>query len=149
MSGKILNILGNVLYEDDSITRLEYHSHLPYTTTTFNNNDEIRLPINQQDVYTLPCESYIHIKLSYTNKDNAFDANNKLISNAIAYLFDEIRYEINGSEMDRVKNVGITTTMKNLLTIKPFEVNSLENACWSQNIVIYHRHQQILLFVYR
>ena len=56
------------------------------------------------------------------------------MSNAVAFLFDEIRYEICGSEIDRIKNVGITTTMKNLLTIKPYEVITLENAAWNENL---------------
>ena len=59
-------------YTDDSIVGLAYHTHLPYTSTTYNSNDEIRIPINQQDVYTLPCESYLHIKLEYTNSNGIY-----------------------------------------------------------------------------
>lgn len=132
MNGGILNIADNIAYEDDSIVRLEYHTHLPYTSTMYNNNDEIRIPINQQDVFTLPCESYLHIKAEYTDKNGEYDRTLNLISNAVAFLFDEIRYEISGSEIDRVKNVGITTLIKNLLTIKPHEVKSLTNAGWSE-----------------
>ena len=135
MSDNILNILNSAAYEDDAIVRLEYHTHLPYTSTTFNNNDEIRIPINQQDVFTLPCESYLHIKLEYKNVAGVYDPTHKLISNCAAFLFDEIRYEISGTEVDRVKNVGITTTLKNLLTIKPHNTKSLENASWSENLI--------------
>ena len=135
MNDNILNILNGAVYEDGSITRLEYHTHLPYTSTTYNNNDEIRIPINQQDVFTLPCESYLHIKLEYANAAGAHDPAHKLISNCAAFLFDEIRYEISGTEVDRVKNVGITSTIKNLLTIKPHNTKSLINASWSENLI--------------
>lgn len=134
MSSSILNILNNPVYEDDAIVRLKYQTHHPYTSSTYNNNDEIRIPINQQDVFTFPHDSYLYILLEYTNNLGVFDQTYKLVSNAVAFLFDEIRYEICGSEIDRIKNVGITTTMKNLLTIKPYEVNTLENAAWNENL---------------
>ena len=134
MSSSILNILNNPVYEDDAIVRLKYQTHHPYTSSTYNNNDEIRIPINQQDVFTFPHDSYLYILLEYTNNLGVFDQTYKLVSNAVALLFDEVRYEICGSEIDRIKNVGITTTMKNLLTIKPYEVNTLENAAWNENL---------------
>lgn len=135
VNASILNIIEDVVYQDESIVGLAYHTHLPYTSTTFNNNDEIRIPINQQDVYTLPCESYLHIKLEYTNSNGIYDQTLKLCSNALAFLFDEIRYEISGSEVDRVKNVGITSTIKNMLTIKPYEINTLENSGWASDLI--------------
>lgn len=49
----------------------------------------------------------------------------------MAFLFDEIRYEISNIEIDRVKNVGITTSIKNLLSAKPNDINWMENACWN------------------
>lgn len=135
MSGNILDVINSAAYDDESITRFEYHTHLPYNSTTYNNNDEIRIPINQQDIYTLPCESYLYIKIEYTNSEGVHDNTFQLVSNAAAFLFDEIRYEICGTEIDRVKNVGITTTLKNLLTIKPNEEKCLLNALWASNLI--------------
>ena len=46
-------------YETDSkITKIEYHSYTSYTTS-FNNNDEIRISIQQTDVYPYLHESFI------------------------------------------------------------------------------------------
>lgn len=128
---KVLNVTENV-YFDDSIIDIEWHSHSPYTSNTFQNSDEIRIPVHQQDIYTLPSKSFLVIEGNITKKtDNSADSTTCLINNAMAYLFDEIRYEISNIEIDRVKNVGITTTIKNILSAKPGDTNWMENACWN------------------
>lgn len=116
---------------DDVITKFEEHTHLPYTSQTFNNNDEIRIPIHQQDVCTLPSSSYLYLEGTVTAKKGSEDVAVQLVNNAIAYLFDEIRYEINGAVVDRTKNVGMTTTIKNLLSRRTNEKNEMEIAGWS------------------
>lgn len=63
-----------------------------------------------------------------------YNENIQLINNGVAFLFDEIRYEICGTEIDRIKNAGITTTMKNVLTFKPNETKMLVNAGWTSDI---------------
>lgn len=57
----ILNVEESIL-DDESITRYEFHTLLPYSSTSVNNNDEIRIPLHQQDILTLPCESRIYIE---------------------------------------------------------------------------------------
>lgn len=116
----------------DLITGMEYHTHLPYASATFKNNDEIRIPLLQQDIITAPYESYIiiHGKVSGKKADGVTDLEVKLINNAMAYLFEEIRYEISGKEIDRTRNVGITTTLKHLISVREDEKNTLKNACW-------------------
>jgi hypothetical protein len=126
----MLDIENKAVY-DEIITGIEYHTHKPYASTTYKNNDEIRIPISQQDIITVPYESYLFIAGKCTGKKlDGTDAPVKFVNNAIAFLFDDIRYEISGIEVDKIKNLGITTTMKNLLSIQPNEVNSLKNACW-------------------
>lgn len=115
----------------DIITGVEFHTHKPYASSTFKNNDEIRIPISQQDIITAPFNSSLHVK----GKVTATTANNTgadwgFVNNAIAFLFDDIRYEIGGVEVDRTRNVGITTTIKNYLSTQPNEENNLQNACW-------------------
>ncbi|XP_046662843.1 uncharacterized protein LOC124355728 [Homalodisca vitripennis] len=102
-----------------------------YGATTLKNNDEIRIPISQQDIITAPFESSIHItsKVSAKKADGS-EASISLINNAIAFLFDDVRYEIGGIEVDRTKNVGITSTIKGLLSIRDKEQKCLVNACW-------------------
>ena len=58
------------------------------------------------------------------------ELNVKLVNNALAFLFEEIRYELAGVEVDRTKNIGITSTIKTLLSINEHNVKSLQNAGW-------------------
>jgi hypothetical protein len=113
------------------ITGMEFHSHKPYASNTFKCSDEIRIPISTQDIITAPFESTIHITGTVSGK-TAGNTNAKiaLVNNAIAFLFEDIRYEIGGVEVDRVKNVGITTTIKGLLSTRQDELLHLQNGCW-------------------
>lgn len=43
------------------ITGMEFHSHKPNASSTFNESDEIRIPISQQDIVTAPFESTLYI----------------------------------------------------------------------------------------
>lgn len=54
-------LLVNYLPEfDNSIESYEIHIYNPYNNS-FNENDEIRIPIHQQDIYVLPSASSIYI----------------------------------------------------------------------------------------
>ena len=48
----ILNITGEPIF-DDRIVKIEIHTYNPFANTTFGYSDEIRIPIQQQDLYTL------------------------------------------------------------------------------------------------
>lgn len=126
---EILNIAQSVDY-DDSITKIEYHNYSPFINK-FDNNDEIRISIQHQDLYVLPSESLIYIegKLAKTS-DGKPSANSRLTNNAVAFLFEEIRYELNGVEIDRNKNVGLTSTIKNKVSLNENEGRMLANAGW-------------------
>ena len=126
----MLDIENSAEYSD-IITGIEFHTHKPYASSTFKNNDEIRIPISQQDIITAPFDSALYItgKVSGKKQDNTA-ADVYFVNNAVAFLFDDIRYEIGGVEVDRIKNVGITTTIKNLLSVQKGELESLKNACW-------------------
>lgn len=115
---------------DNTITNFEIHTHQPYASTSFNNNDEIRIPIQQQDMYTLPCQSYIYLEGKLLKKDGKPATSTKFINNGIAFLFSEIRYELNGVVIDSVRNPGITATMKSYLSFTPNDSTRLENAGW-------------------
>lgn len=128
---EILDIEREIRYYND-ITNFEYHSHGPYANQKLEHSDEIRIPINSQDVYSLPCRSFIIIegevvcKKSVTNDKGETSIQNatyKLISNAIGYLFDEIRYELAGIPVAKSRLVGITSTIKSLLLKNLFEKN--------------------------
>ena len=115
---------------DETLWEKEYHTHNPYASSKLNNNDEIRIPIQQQDIYTLPCESYLYIEGRVTKKDGTTASTIPFINNPMAYLFDEIRYEISGVTVDSTKKVGITSTLKGLASLTPSEKNMLAAAGW-------------------
>ena len=129
MSTEILAIDRGAAF-DESIVQYEYHTHAPYASSRYDNNDEIRIPIQQQDVFTLPAESFLHIEGKLIKDAAAATLNVKLVNNAIAFLFEEIRYELAGVEVDRTKNVGITSTVKTLLSANEHEKKHLFNAGW-------------------
>ncbi|XP_051174288.1 uncharacterized protein LOC127289995 [Leptopilina boulardi] len=129
---EILNIPAAVNF-DESIAHYEIHAHQPYASSSFNNSDEIRIAVQHQDLCILPSKSSLHIFGKLTKNDGiAVTENVHLSSNAICFLFDEIRYELNGIEIDRCKYVGHTTIMKNLVSLTPPQLNLSENAGFSK-----------------
>ncbi|XP_070170836.1 uncharacterized protein [Polyergus mexicanus] len=129
----ILNIGGEPVF-DDRIVKIETHTYNPYANTTFEHSDEIRIPIQQQDLYTLPYESFLYIegKLMINKPAEEFDV--VLGNNCVAFMFDEIRYELDGVEIDRSRNVGITSTLKNYVTISSDRTVIMRNAGWDSPI---------------
>jgi hypothetical protein len=116
------------IYFDNSIINAEKHPHLPYASTSFNNNDEIRIPIQQTDIYTLPSASSIYIEGKVTA---AKDLTKLLfVNNAFTHLFEEIRYELGGKVIDKVRNPGITTTLKGYVSHCADDISWLSNSGW-------------------
>lgn len=126
----MMNILdiGHKAATDSTIANADYHTHQPLTTR-FTNNDEIRIPV-QDDLCTLPCESHIYIEGRMLKADNTVTDKTTFCNNGLAYLFSEIRYELNGIPIDSVTNPGITTTMKGYVAFTPDENYKYQNAGW-------------------
>lgn len=119
---------------DNTVEGIEFHSYKPYVTS-FNRNDEIRIPINQQDLYILPSASTLYLEGTVIvrkkeSKDVA--ASVEFINNALLYLFQDIRYELNGVEIDKIKNAGVTTTIKSLISMN--ESESKMSHAWGWNV---------------
>jgi hypothetical protein len=70
MAHDILSIGGEPVF-DDRIVKIETHTYNPYANTTFGYNDEIRIPIQQQDLYTLPCESFLYVEGKFSLRETA------------------------------------------------------------------------------
>lgn len=129
----ILEILSAPTY-DNTVEGIEFHSYKPYITS-FNRNDEIRIPINQQDLYILPSASTLYLEgtIIVSKKDSKEKASSVfLTNNFLLYLFQDIRYELNGVEIDKIKNAGVTTTMKSLVSMN--ESESKISYAWGWNI---------------
>lgn len=126
----ILNI-GDHVIVDNSTTSWQLHDHCPYANATLNKSDEVRIPIETQDIYTLPSDSYLYIEGKLTDADNKVSNTLKFANNGIAFLFDEIRYELGGIIIDRVRNPGITCTLKGYASFTNNE--RYENAGWNHS----------------
>lgn len=122
--------VGDPIEFDESISHYEIHSHKP-KSSNFANSDEIRIPIQFEDLYLLPSRSVIHIcgQLKAPRGKPAL-ANTKFVNNAICFLFQDIRYELQGVEIDRCKNVGLSTLMKNWVSFNPNQSMLAENSGW-------------------
>ena len=125
----VLDVQSGVAF-DESVSHYEIHAHQPYSSTAYNNSDEIRISIQHQDLCLLPSRSTLHISGRLLKTDGTAVARTRLVNNAICHLFEEIRYEINAIEIDRCENVGITTLMKGWASLRPSQTLLVENAGW-------------------
>lgn len=122
---------------DNSIESYEIHTYNPYNEN-FHENDEIRIPIHQQDVYVLPSASSIYVEGYARVFEKNIDGQKiqkevQFTNNPILFLFQDIRYELNGVEIDRTKNAGITTTIKTYVSMNNGESKVAENWGWNMN----------------
>ncbi|KAJ8912713.1 hypothetical protein NQ315_012267 [Exocentrus adspersus] len=125
MSFNILNIGEHVLI-DNSIVNCEYHSYPPYANTTLNNSDEIRIPIQTQEIYTLPTNSFLYFEGRLLDNTKKFSATLSFVNNFMAYLFDEIRYELTGVVVDRtLKKILINVRQELVLIRSSTDMNAI------------------------
>ena len=127
----ILSIQNPVAF-DESISHYEVHAHQPYTSSNFNNFDEIRISIQHQDLCLLLSRSSIRLCGRIKDIDsNTGPKKTKFINNGFCFLFKEARIELNGIEIDQCKNVGLSSLMKNWISLNPNQSMLAENASWS------------------
>lgn len=103
----------------------------PHANATLKNNDGIRTPILQPDLYVLKRRSFLYVKgrvnlLEEESKDTIGNA--ILDTNNVAFTFDEIRYELNG--VKNLSEVGTTIALKNYSSLSGKGSRALENATW-------------------
>jgi len=98
---------------------VELHAHLPLASATLNSNDEIGIAVNQQDLCVVPSQSGLHIAGRLNKADGTPAQATELVNNAICFLFEELRYELNRVEIDRCRNVGLTSLMKGCVSYRP------------------------------
>jgi len=121
-------------YTDDcKITQIDYHSFLPYSTSALSNNDEVRIALHNTESYTLPCESYIYIEGTITKPAELTDEI-RFINNGLSFLFSEMKYEINGNQIQKLVNPGISTTLKGYCSYNKTNITSHHNSAWGSDI---------------
>lgn len=108
----ILNV-GASAAQDNSIVKKDYYTYTPYTNS-LDESEEIRIAI--QSPCLLPSESYLYMQVTMKtenyNKETKDDKKLKFANNFPSFLFTNARYELNGVKIDRIRNIGITSTMK-------------------------------------
>ena len=133
----MLNVTGSAKFENQ-IIRERYRHLAPYNLTSLGPSDEIRIAINQQDVYTLPSKSSLYLEGRFEKSKNTVTGASPtgvLSNNAFAFLFDEIRYELAGTAYgDSSRNVGVTSTIMTYLTRSDNNAKHLAMAGWGTPI---------------
>ena len=74
---------------DESISNYEVHAHQPYTSN-FENSDEIRISIQNQDLSLLPSQSMIRVYGRLTTADGKQTKKSSFVNCAICHLFEDI-----------------------------------------------------------
>ncbi|KAL4084371.1 hypothetical protein QTP88_028194 [Uroleucon formosanum] len=117
-------------YVDDcKITQVQYHSFTPYSSAALSYNEELRINVQNMDSSTLPCESYIFIE-GKINKPTDAAGEVRFSYNGLAFLFSEMRYEINGIEIQKLKSPGVSSCLKAYCSYTPNDLNAQENMAW-------------------
>lgn len=130
MSGMSILNVSTLASQDESIIRKEFYPYEPYTNS-YGNSEEIRIAIQSQDSYLLPCESYLYLKITSTTTGahGANDSEVQFVNNLASFLFNDVRYELNGEEIDRLRNVGRSSTMKLLLASRTSQMRAYHSFC--------------------
>ena len=120
---------------DESIEEYEYHSYEPVTGTDLNSPGEIRINIETQDLLTHPSESYLVFDVKLVkNADDAVYADADVITltnNAMMHLFNNIKYQLSGQEIESLFHPVQATTMLGLLKFPDdFQKSTGLNQLW-------------------
>ncbi|KAL4091431.1 hypothetical protein QTP88_026123 [Uroleucon formosanum] len=121
-------------YVDDCrITQIDYHSFLPHSTSALFNNDKVRIALHNTESYILMCESYIYIEGIVTKPVDLID-DIRFINNGLAFLFFEMKYELNGIQIQKLVNPGITSTLKEYCLYNKSDIVSHYNTAWDDDV---------------
>ncbi|KAJ8913264.1 hypothetical protein NQ315_012882 [Exocentrus adspersus] len=121
---------------DTSVIREETRTYYPFVKS-FKNNDEIEITVYQQDALLQISEAALIIEGTLTKTAGAGDI--VFTNNAGAYLFYSISFELNGKELDRVRDPGTVSSIRGYLCYGKNEEHSM--AGWNLNsphMVIYN-----------
>ena len=119
---------------DDSIKSLETYSFQPISGTQLNGAGQITIRIENQDAFFLPRRSWLQIEGKLVKNDGTvFEAGDvtSLTNNGIMYLFDNIKYELSGQEIESVYHPGHASTIMGMSKYSAnFNDGSGLNQCW-------------------
>lgn len=118
-------------HQDDSVKREYYLEHQSYNNA-FETNDEVRIEVRNKEKFTVPCDSFLQIEGKIEKPSGFVDGEIIMGQNFLMYLFDEMRFEINGKQVDQIKYAGIATTIKGYCSFTPNDIPRLQPSGWKQ-----------------
>ena len=101
-------------YEEDTrIKSIEPFPYLPITGTQYNTPSIIRIDIESQDEYFLPHLSWLQVEGRILQANDAAYVNEavSITNNGLMYLFSNIKYLLNGNEIENMNHPGPGSTM--------------------------------------
>ena len=107
------------LLNDESISEKKYDVYYPGIGNNLNTNSQTRIIIENQDLYNLPCQSFLTFKGQLLKKDGTEYPTTEVASlanNGILFMYDRHEYSINDKIIECVNNPGRATLMKGLFT---------------------------------
>jgi hypothetical protein len=126
--------ISDPLQIDESVSEYNYHNYEPVVGSNLNSSSQIRIVIENQDLYYLPYKSFLTIKGKLTKTDGTALANTDavtLINNGIMFLFSTIEYQIGDKVIEYINYPGHSSLMKGLLSYPNNFENSGLNMCWT------------------
>ena len=108
----ILNFTEEIIVDED-IDRFEFHEYEP-VNKNLDTPGEIRINIEQQDLFTLPSEAYILVEGRLLKADGTSYADTDvvaLVNNGIMHLFRQISYQLSNQDVETIFEPGQATTM--------------------------------------
>ena len=119
---------------DDSIKSYETYAFQPISGTQLNSAGQIIIRVENQDAFFHPRNSWLQVEGKLVKSDGAvYGADTKvaLTNNGVMYLFDNIKYELNGQEIESVYHPGQASTILGL-TKYSYDFNQCTalNQCW-------------------
>jgi len=120
---------------DQSIEKYKYHSYEPITGTDLIRPGEIRINIETQDLFTHPSKSYLVFdgKLVKNADDAVYDKADviTLTNNAMMHLFNNIKYQFSGQEIESLFHPGQAAAVLGLLKFPDdFQKSTGLNQLW-------------------
>ncbi|XP_065652772.1 uncharacterized protein LOC136080092 [Hydra vulgaris] len=103
---------------DYGIERYEEHPYEPIIGTNLNSPGEIRIIIEEQNLFTLPSKAYLLFEGQLVKADGTAYANANavtLTNNGLMPLFSRITYQLSNHEIEAVYYPGQATTMLGML----------------------------------
>jgi hypothetical protein len=120
---------------DESIESYRYKEYSPQNPAAINSTNSIQIDVDSDDIFIQPSRSFLLVEgVLESSTGTAYIAASKvsLTNNAIPFLFSQIRYLLNGKEIEEYSNPGQVTTMMGLLVYGDDFSEGL-NMCWQKD----------------